>query len=89
MPDNLFGNLVTNLNPELLMLLDFSKSFILCTDASKKAMGFTSMQEHDNELKPIKYWGRVSAETEYCYVATVKKLLAICFAVKREGEKRR
>ena len=89
MPDNLFGNLVTNLNPELLMLLDFSNSFILCTDASKKAMGFTLMQEHDNELKPIKYWGKLSAETEYCYVVIVKKLLAICFAVKREGEKRR
>ena len=55
MPDNLFGNLVTNLNPELLTLLDFSKSFILCTDASKKAMGFSLMQEHDNELKSIKY----------------------------------
>ena len=55
MPDNFFGNLEINLNPELLTLLDFSKSFILCTDASKKVMGFTLMQEHDNELKPIKY----------------------------------
>ena len=49
-------------NPKSLAQPDFSKSFVLYTDASNK--GFVLMQEHDNVLQPITYGGRVLTETE-------------------------
>ena len=70
-------------NPKSLTQPDFSKSFVLYTDSSNKAIGFVLMQEHDNVLKPITYGGRVLTETECRYATIDRELLAIYFAVKK------
>ena len=47
---------------------DYTKPFILTTDASNKALGFTLSQESANEIKPILMGGRSlsNAESHYC-----------------------
>ena len=57
---------------------DFSKSFVLYTDASNKAIGLILMQEHDNVLRPITYGGRVLTETE-CRYATIDRFISHWF----------
>ena len=53
-------------NPKSLTQPNFSKRFILYTDASNNAVGFILMQKHDNELKPVAHGRRVLTEVEYC-----------------------
>ena len=62
---------------------DFNKPFLLTTDASDKALGFTLLQEFDGELLPIIFGGRILSEAEKKYCANDKELLAVYFAVKR------
>ena len=69
-------------NAKLLVYPDFSKPFLLQTDASDKGIGFVLAQEVDNCLQPIQFGGRVLSETEQRYCVTDKELLAVYYAVK-------
>ena len=71
-------------NPKSLGQPNFSKSSVLYTDASNKAIGFVLIQKHDNVLKPLTWEsGRVLTETECRYATIDKELFAIYFTVKR------
>ena len=71
------------LKGELLFHPEFGKPFILNTDASNKAIGFSLYQEVNGELRPILYGGRVLTKAEKNYATTDKELLACYFAVKK------
>ena len=57
--------------------------FVLTTEASNQAIGFTLLQEINGELVPISYGGRVLTDHEKRYSTTDKELLAVYFAVKK------
>ena len=52
-------------------------------DASNKGLGYVISQEVDNELRLIKFGGRVLSKSELNYDTTTKELLAIYFFVKQ------
>ena len=82
--DKCFNQLQTSLKKaDHLCHPDFTKPFVLTTDASNEAMGFALMQEFDNELVPITFGGRVLTEAETRYSTADKELLAVYFAVKK------
>ena len=67
----------------VLISPDFKKPYIIQTDASNKSLGYVISQEVDNELRPIKFGGRVLSKSELNYDTTTKELLAIYFFVKQ------
>ena len=67
----------------VLISPDFKKPYIIQTDASNKGLGYVISQEVDNELRPIKFGGRVLSKSELNYDTTTKELLAIYFCVKQ------
>ena len=67
----------------VLISPDFKKPYIIQTDASNKSLGYVISQEVDNELRPIKFGGRVLSKSELNYDTTTKELLAIYFCVKQ------
>lgn len=71
------------LKAELLVHQRFEKQFVLTTDASNKAIGFSLCQEVEGELRPILYGGRTLSKAEKNYSTTDKELLACYFAVKK------
>lgn len=56
---------------------DFSKEFLLNTDASKVAISAVLMQEFEGELYPVSYFSRTLSRTEVNYPALKLELLAI------------
>ena len=70
-------------NADLLIHPDFRKPFVLTTDASDKAIGFTLFQEVEGILLPILYGGRTLMKAEKNYCTTDKELLGCYFAVKK------
>ena len=70
-------------NAELLVHPNFEKPFILTTDASNKAIGFTLFQEVEGDLLPILYGGRALTKAEKNYCTTDKELLGCYFAVQK------
>ena len=71
------------LTGDLLIHPDYSKPFILMTDASNKALGFALTQESDAGLQPVLYGGRSLNDSETRYATTDKELLGIFYAVKK------
>ena len=71
-------------NPQLLSFPDFSRPFILQTDASDFAVGYMLAQEENNESFPVRFGGRVLSPAECRYSPTEGELLAIFYSVKRE-----
>ena len=69
-------------NPPVLISPDFKKPYIIQTDASNKGLGYFISQEVDNELRPIKFGGRVLSKSELNYDTATKELLSIYFCVK-------
>ena len=67
----------------LLISPYFKKPYIIQSDASNKVLGYVISQEVDNELRPIKFGGRVLSKTELNYDTTTKELPAIYFCVKQ------
>lgn len=60
---------------------NFSKKFILITDASNEAIGAILAQEDTNKiLKMISYFGKRLDKAQYNYSVTDKELLAIAKA---------
>ena len=70
-------------NATLLHHPDFTKSFVLTTDDSNKAIGFALMQERDGKLVPIIFGVRVLTDPEKRYSTADKELLGVYFAVKK------
>lgn len=66
----------------LLQYPDFSKPFIITTDASNFAIGAILGQGEIGKDLPIAYASRTMTEAEINYTTTEKELLAIIFAVK-------
>ena len=52
--------------------------------ASNKGLGYVISEEGDNELRPIKFDGRVLSKSELNYDTTTKELLTICFYIKEK-----
>jgi len=73
-------NAVTN--PPILQYADFSKPFVLTTDASNEALGAVLSQNHTGKDLPIYYASRVLNDTEKRYSTIEKEMLAIVWAVK-------
>ena len=61
---------------------DFSKKFILQTDASGKGMGAVLEQEFDDGRHPILFISQKLSETECNNAVVEKKCIAIVWAVK-------
>lgn len=66
----------------LLQFPDFSKEFILTTDASDYAIGSVLSQEVNNKDLPVAYASRTLNKAEQSYSATEKELLSIVWSVK-------
>lgn len=66
----------------ILMYPDFSKDFILTTDASDFAIGAVLSQGTPGKDRPVAYASRTLNKTEERYSTTEKELLAIVWAVK-------
>lgn len=69
-------------NQPILQYPDFTKPFILTTDASNVALGAVLSQGNIGSDKPICYASRTLNETEQKYSTIEKELLAIVWAVK-------
>ena len=61
---------------------DFTKDFILDTDASLDGAGAVLSQIHDGEEKVIAYWSKTFSPAERNYCVTRRELLAVILAVK-------
>lgn len=67
----------------LLRFPDFSKPFILITDASQSALGAVLTQEFEGNEHPIAYASRKLNPAEQKYAATEQECLAVVWAVKQ------
>ena len=67
----------------ILQLADFSKSFILRTDASQSAVGAVLLQEKDGEVFPIAYHSRTLKGAELRYSTVEKELVGVIEGVKK------
>ena len=70
-------------NDPILQYPDFSREFIVTTDASDIALGAVLSQGTVGRDKPICYASRTLSDTESKYNATEKELLAIVYACKQ------
>lgn len=68
--------------PPILQYPDFSKNFILTTDASNKALGAVLSQGAVGKDLPIAFASRTLSKAEQNYSTTEKELLAITWATK-------
>lgn len=83
--NNAFEELKERLiNPPILQYPDFTKPFIVTTDASNEALGAVLSQgEKIGEDLPVAYASRSLNKAEMNYSTTEKELLAIVFSVKQ------
>ena len=75
-------------DPALLAHPIFDRSFVLQSYNSDKAIGFMLGQQHDGQLRPIMFGGRVVIDIEQRYAQKYeqrinKAVLTCCFALKR------
>jgi hypothetical protein len=68
--------------PPVLAPVDFSKPFVVHTDASDSTVGAVLMQQYDKGLRPLEYYSRKLSEGEVRYPTHDKELLAILHALK-------
>ena len=61
----------------------FDRPFVIQCNASDKGIGFMLAQQHDDQLRPIMFGGRVLTDIEQSYATIDKELLACYFALKR------
>ena len=60
---------------------DFSKPFILSTDASTTAIAGVLSQQHESGIRPVAFCGRALSPAETRYSITEQELLAVVFSV--------
>lgn len=65
----------------VLIFPDYSKEFILCTDASDIGLGGILMQERKGKLQPIAYASRLCTAAERNYSITERETLAIIYCL--------
>ena len=70
-------------SPDLLIFPDFSRPFILQTDASETGLGFVMGHEVEGILRPIMFRGRVLTKSEARYAPTDRELLGIYYTVRK------
>ena len=70
-------------SPPLLIYPDFSKNFVLQTDASDVAIGAVLLQEVDGNLRPVQYASRKLNPAEKNYPIYERECLAAVWAVER------
>ena len=68
---------------KILAYPDFSKPFILETDASNKGIGCVISQEVEGEKRPISFASRSLSKAEKNYDTTNKEALAVVWALKK------
>ena len=69
-------------NSPILTHPDFSKSFILDTDASDQSIGAVLSQEIEGKEKVVAYASRCLSKSERKYCVTRKELLAVIHFIK-------
>ncbi|CAG2250028.1 unnamed protein product [Mytilus edulis] len=67
----------------ILKLPDFTKIFVLMTDASDRGIGAVLMQYQENSKMPIAYASRKLKKSEVAYSTIEKECLAIVWAVQK------
>lgn len=78
-----FDRLKLSLTQEpILRYPDFTKEFILTTDASNFALGAVLSQEHDSHDLPVSFGSKTLNSAESNYSTIERELLAIVWAVK-------
>ena len=72
------------LSAPTLALPDYSKEFVLVTDASDVGMGaMLAQEEGEGHLRPVAFWSRKLSPTERAYSATEREALAVVFFVEK------
>ena len=69
--------------PPVLHLPDFSKTFVVASDASLVGLGAILKQEHDGKMFPVAYASKKLLSRETNYSVIEKECLAIVWAVKK------
>ena len=67
----------------ILQLADFSKKFVLRTDASQDGIGAVLLQEFDGALFPVAYHSRKLRAAERNYSTVERELLAVVEGIKK------
>ena len=67
----------------ILQLPDHSKTYVVRTDASDKAIGSVLLQYHDNVPLPVMYASRKLTKCELNYATIEKECLALVWAISR------
>ncbi|GBM26350.1 Retrovirus-related Pol polyprotein from transposon opus [Araneus ventricosus] len=70
-------------SPVILSHADFTKPFVLRTDASNYALGAVLLQGHDMEEHPIEYASRLLNSAERNYATTEREALAVVWALNK------
>lgn len=79
-----FQELKTRLSSApILIQADYSKPFVLRTDASSYAIGAVLLQGEGKEERPIEYASRLLIPAERNYSTTEREALAVVWAVER------
>ncbi|KAK4322805.1 hypothetical protein Pmani_006471 [Petrolisthes manimaculis] len=74
---------ILNTSAPVLAYPDYSKPFILNTDASNSGLGAVLMQEHQGKNRPIAYASRALNKAEKNYAVTEIEALAVVWALKK------
>ena len=69
--------------PPILKLPDFSKQFVLRTDASDLGIAAILMQEHDNEMFPVAFASKKLLQRQRNYSTIERECLSIVWAVQK------
>ena len=68
---------------DFLTYPDFTKPFVIITDACDSGIGYVLSQEVNGDMKPITFGGRTLTTAERKYSVTDKELLGLYFACKK------
>ena len=66
----------------ILALPDFSRSFVLTTDAGNRTVAAVLQQDFGKGLQPVRYWSRRMTKPEENYSTTEQEMLALVEGIK-------